>query len=172
MDESMAAGAAVASRRRFRSSHGHLLIGLASVLAGLFLLYEGRDYEIGTLERPGPGAFPLIICLGLVGTGVLIAVTAALGKGDDDGEIADDGGNARALLLMLTMLGFIAGVYFIGFTVSSLVAAYVMVHLLGSTLGIVGRVVYVVALILVTEVMFTLLFGISFPGGLVGTVLR
>lgn len=171
MEDATETSTPVTERGRFRPQHGHLLIGSASVLAGAFLLVEARGYEVGSLERPGPGALPFVLCVGLIAVGALIVVTALLGRGDDDGEVADTGGNRRAVLLMLVILGFVVGVYFIGFTVSALVATYLMVHLLGSNLGVVGRLLYCFGLVLLTEAMFTLVFGISLPGSLVGLML-
>lgn len=158
------------ARPRLSPSQGHLIIGIAAVVIAAFLLVVGRHYSLGTLERPGPGLFPLIALVGLGATGLLVVVTSALGKGDDTAEPSDFDGNLRVLKMTLTMIVFVIGAKFIGFTVTAIVCTFALVHFFRAKLGLLGRAVFSIALVAVVESVFTLVFGINFPGGLIGVI--
>jgi hypothetical protein len=58
------------------------IAGLMFALFGLFGLWAGRDYRVGTAFRMGPGYLPYLLCLVLVGLGIVIAVKGFVAKGD------------------------------------------------------------------------------------------
>ena len=53
--------------------------GALMVLIGLVVLNEGRSYQLGTLQKMGPGYFPVALGIILVLLGILIAGTASTG---------------------------------------------------------------------------------------------
>lgn len=64
------------------------LLGAALAIAlGLYAYVESRGYEMGDLRAMGPGYFPRAISFGLIGLGVLLAITTLRGEatrfGDD-----------------------------------------------------------------------------------------
>lgn len=148
-----------------------LVIGAVTVALGAFYFFEAQDYELGTMQIPGAGVFPSLVALGLIFIGGLIVVTALRGRNMPEQEPPDAAGSRRVMVLMAILALYIVGLVTIGFTVCSVVAVLGMVHVLGSTLGWLGRVIYSVVLVLVVELLFTGLFSIRFPGGLVGLLM-
>jgi len=53
--------------------------GAALVLIGLVTLWEGRQYPLGTLQRPGAGYMPAVLALVLIALGLLLAAMGARG---------------------------------------------------------------------------------------------
>lgn len=148
-----------------------IIIGAATIALGSFYLFEALEYPLGTMQIPGAGVFPSLVAAGLILIGVLIVVTALLGRNLPEHAEADAVGTRRVLVLMAILTLYIVGLVTIGFTISSVVAVLAMVHVLGSTLGLLGRVIYSVVLVVVVELLFSGLFSIRFPGGLVGLLL-
>ena len=68
---------------RFRAlkSPQDLAAGLFFLGIGLFALWAGRDYPVGTPQRMGTGAFPRMLCWGLVGLGAIISVQSLFADG-------------------------------------------------------------------------------------------
>lgn len=54
------------------------------VLIGLVAVNEGRKYELGTLQKMGPGYFPVALGIVLIILGFLIAGTASTSAGEDE----------------------------------------------------------------------------------------
>jgi hypothetical protein len=73
--------------------HKDLVSGVLMVLVGLGAVYQGRNLEVGTLMRMGPGYFPLAIGLILAALGAIIAMGEIrarmnLAREEDEGIIA------------------------------------------------------------------------------------
>jgi hypothetical protein len=151
-----------------KSKRAQVLIGGATLALGAFYLFEAQEHPLGSLQMPGAGAFPSLVALGLLAVGALIVMTALLGRNLPENVESDAPGRRRVLLLMAVLVLYVIGLVTIGFTVSSVVAVYAMVHILRSTLDVRGRVVYSVLLVVATELLFSGLFQIRFPGGFVG----
>lgn len=62
------------------------LAGTLMVLLGFITAYEGRNYEFGTLQKMGPGYFPVALGIILIVLGGLIAGTASTGGGEEERE--------------------------------------------------------------------------------------
>ena len=57
--------------------------GALMMLVGLIVVNEGRAYQLGTLQRMGPGYFPVVLGSVLVLLGILIAGTASTGGAEE-----------------------------------------------------------------------------------------
>lgn len=57
------------------------MAGVLFVAAGTAALYVGRDYRMGTLLSMGPGYFPRIISILLVGFGLLVLLSGLRAQG-------------------------------------------------------------------------------------------
>jgi hypothetical protein len=57
--------------------------GALMMLIGLIVMNEGRTYQLGTLQRMGPGYFPVVLGVILVFLGILIAGTASTGGAEE-----------------------------------------------------------------------------------------
>ncbi|MFM9940008.1 MAG: tripartite tricarboxylate transporter TctB family protein [Hyphomicrobiaceae bacterium] len=78
--------------------------GLLFMVIGAGALYIGKDYPMGTANRPGTGVLPYILSWCLLGTGGLLAV-----KAFTSGDSAITGINWRPLCLVtlaLVVFGF------------------------------------------------------------------
>lgn len=53
-----------------------ILCGLVFILIGLVFIYQGRELDLGTATRMGPGYFPLVLCGLLILIGLIIAARA------------------------------------------------------------------------------------------------
>ena len=53
-----------------------ILCGLVFILIGFVFIYQGRELDLGTATRMGPGYFPLVLCGPLILIGVIIAARA------------------------------------------------------------------------------------------------
>lgn len=151
-----------------RRRAGRLLIGAVTLVFGLAYTLKAQDYRWGEIARPGPALFPTLLGVALVLIGLLILINAGLGRNLHEGDARDQRANRRLALLCGCLVVYVAGLYTVGFTLSSLVLTYAMLHILESSFGRVGRIVYSVALVVCTELLFTWLFNISFPGGWFG----
>ena len=58
-----------------------VLAGLVIVGLGCFFLWFGLDYSFGTARRMGPGYFPVILSVGLIAMGLVMALRGAIKPG-------------------------------------------------------------------------------------------
>ena len=56
--------------------------GILFIAFGCAGLWIGRNYPVGTLVRMGPGFFPLVMCLALVGIGGLVLARSLVVAGE------------------------------------------------------------------------------------------
>lgn len=78
------------------------ICGLVFVVIGLLFAVVGRDLELGSATRMGPGYFPLVLCGLMILIGLVIAVRAI---GQPPGE-PFGGVPWRAILLILPAIVF------------------------------------------------------------------
>ena len=57
--------------------------GTLMVLIGAIAINEGRNYQLGTLQKMGPGYFPIMLGALLILLGILIAGTASTGGNEE-----------------------------------------------------------------------------------------
>lgn len=57
-----------------------LVAGGFSTLIGAGGLWPARDWPLGSPTDPGSGAFPVVVCLGLVGLGIWLAVRSLISR--------------------------------------------------------------------------------------------
>jgi Tripartite tricarboxylate transporter TctB family len=57
--------------------------GALMVLIGAVAINEGRNYQLGTLQKMGPGYFPMMLGALLILLGILIAGTASTGGNEE-----------------------------------------------------------------------------------------
>jgi hypothetical protein len=72
------------------------LAGILFIALGGFFAVQAYGLELGTTFRMGPGYFPLVLALILIGLGIIVLVQAARASGEPLGPIA-----WRGLLLIL-----------------------------------------------------------------------
>ena len=58
--------------------------GALMILIGAVAMSEGRNYQLGTLQKMGPGYFPMMLGALLILLGILIAGTASTGGGGEE----------------------------------------------------------------------------------------
>ena len=82
--------------------------GMLYIVIGITAILTLNGNEVGTLARMGPGFFPTVIATGLVITGLVIAIKAALRApvSTEDGKVRF--GNPVAALLILGSAAFYA----------------------------------------------------------------
>jgi hypothetical protein len=94
-----------------------LLSGLVFVGVGLFLLVEGRSYELGTPLRMGPGYFPMLVggSLSAVGLGLVVQ---GLVKG---GEPAPRPARKPLLLVTASLVAFAFALSSLGLVLATVI---------------------------------------------------
>jgi len=134
--------------------------GILFIVTGTVALWVGRNYPRGTLSQMGPGFFPYVISVVLIGIGLLIVLQAmrADGPGESTGPWA-----LRALVLVsagLVLFGLLAPVA--GITV----AAFVVVLLPGFATADVRPIellIFAAALVFVAVGVFVYGLGLNLP---------
>ncbi len=56
--------------------------GILFIAFGCAGLWIGRDYPVGTLTRMGPGFFPMMMCVALLGIGLFLAARSLVVAGE------------------------------------------------------------------------------------------
>jgi hypothetical protein len=121
--------------------------GLLFIAFGAIGLFISRDYEMGDVNRMGPGWFPRALCIGLVVLGLVICW-----RGLYDREAAHvDGRVARGfVMVLLAMMVFGFAIERLGFII-----ALALVTLVGSLARAdqkIGEVLLTTVIIIVTSV--------------------
>lgn len=126
--------------------------GLLFVIFGLGFGIGALNLELGTTLRMGPGYFPLVLAVILVGLGLAIMATALRSVGEAVGTYAWRG--------MVFILG--APVFF-GLTVRGLgfVPAIFVATLIASLAGLKMRPLYAVGLAIAVTIFCTLVFSVA-----------
>ena len=78
---------------------GLLFIGL-----GMLGLYVSRDYEMGNVNQMGPGYFPRMLCIGLIGLGSIIAWIGLFAQRPTGGK----GSASRGFVLIISAMAIFA----------------------------------------------------------------
>jgi hypothetical protein len=92
------------------------LCGALFMLAGLFFAIQSASMQIGTAFRMGPGYFPLVLSIILIGLGAVVFVSALRHESEPIGHIAWRGMIFILLApvlfgLLLRGLGFIPSIF-------------------------------------------------------------
>lgn len=133
-----------------------LVSGIFFLVFGAALAWKARDYQIGTLFQMGPGYFPFLIGLGIVGVGATLSIKALVTGGGSFPRIA-----VRPLVFLLgAVVAFALALDPLG-----LVAAIVLLILIGrfaspQPLGWVATLILMVSLSVASVVVFDELLGL------------
>ena len=132
-----------------------LIAGLVTALIGVFIIFEASGYKLGTLRSMGPGYFPRILGLAMVGFGALIASPLSAPVGQRPQETA---GWTSLILLASSFVAFALLVESAG-----LIPATFGAVLLAALADIKMRrkPVYALALAAATAVACYLIFGLA-----------
>ena len=105
----------------------NLVVAAVVVALGVATVAGALDLGVGTAAGPGPGTWPLLIGIVLTGLGIALAVTAPR---TDDAERF-----TRSALLVLaglvTMVAFVAAIGTVGFEIPAVVLSLVWLRFLG-----------------------------------------
>jgi hypothetical protein len=134
--------------------------GLVFVVLGAAFAYASTGYDFGTLLRMGPGFFPIVLGLGLVGLGLAILVQGLRGSGDPGGIGAIAW---RGLVLILgAILFFGATIRGLGLAPAVFVASFVAA--LASVENTLPRAAAIAAALTVfCALIFNVALGVSVP---------
>jgi hypothetical protein len=130
--------------------------GLMFVSIGVFGLWVGRDYPMGTPVRLGTGVFPALLCWGLIGVGAIIFIQGLLVKGEPIGAWA-----WRPVLLV----GLAAALFAVLIEPAGLVVSMIVLMVIGALAGqghtIREFTIFSIILILASVAMF--IYGLEMP---------
>jgi len=141
-----------------------LLTGAVSVLIGLLYLAEDLQYSLGTLARPGPGFYPLIVGTLMVIAGVGIGLEGVWQR--PQGGIPWPAGRARWRVLAIVMAN---GIYifllpFLGHPVLCTILNLVVLQVMGLT-GWPLKIGLALTLGFGSHYLFKILLDVPLPGG-------
>ena len=86
--------------------------GALMVLIGAVAVNEGRNYQLGTLQKMGPGYFPIMLGALLILLGVLIAGTASTGGNEEQEALPHTEWRGWAAIIAGPILFVLFGRYF------------------------------------------------------------
>lgn len=146
---------------------GRLVVGGLGLLLGLwFTWYTWANVDMGTQERPGAGAFPLIIGIAMIAVSVLTLVEAWLTDQVTGDMHLPRGKPLRTVLLMVAaLIVFVALYQTLGQYIASSLFMIVSLQLLGSR-SLVRNVLYGTAIGVAISAFFIELLGVRLPAGL------
>lgn len=135
--------------------------GAFLMLAGLFFAVQSARLEIGSAFRMGPGYFPLVLAIILIGLGIVVAISAINAESEGIGPIAWRG------MLFILVAPILFGILLRGFGflpsifISALVAGFASTRM---------KVTYAVLLAAGLTLFATLVFvkGLGLPFRLFG----
>jgi len=130
------------------------------VVSALALLYTLMEVRIGSLGAPGPGLWPLLICVVMLGAAVAIPFTdrSAAGVG------AFHAGAGRVALGLVTIGLFIWLYERVGFAIPSFLALVVWLRVIGKR-RLWESLVYAAVVTAVLYVLFDRFLNVPFPDG-------
>jgi putative tricarboxylic transport membrane protein len=109
--------------------HGRITVGAGAVLVGILYAVFAFRYEMGTLERPGPGLLPRAVAVAIVLMGVVTVLEAVGGRSASVDEDVPEG-TGRLLPFVGLLVGYVVVFFFFGFLGASLVALPILTRLL------------------------------------------
>jgi hypothetical protein len=129
-------------------------------LGGVFLfLTKGMTAEYYTI---GPGFFPRMVAISLIITNIIRFIALVIRP---DNEKANISYNDRPLYITtIIFILYAAGNYVIGFTVSSILFLYVLMHLLGNRRRF-QKILNSLAVTFVVKAIFKWILVLPLPGG-------
>lgn len=129
-----------------------LSAGLLFILFGAIFGLQSLGLEMGTTLRLGPGYFPMVLSVVLIGLGAIIAVKAIGTVGDEIGSYARRG-----------MIFILAAPVFFGLTVRGLgfVPSIFITTLIAAQAGLKMRPLHSLALAVAVTLFCTLVFSVA-----------
>lgn len=124
--------------------------------AGLFFAIYGRQYDMGTSARMGPGYFPIILGWALAVIGLMIAIPAWWRKGT---ALVIQWSNL--FWCVLSLLSFAATLYSLGVVVASFVAS--LLALVPSKMPLLTRMIVCAVVALLTTLIFPIALQMMLP---------
>lgn len=149
-----------------RKSLKDVVAGLVFITFGLAFAYASLTYDLGTAMRMGPGLFPLVLAIVLVGLGVAIVIQGMVaGTQTPIGSVPWFPG----ALLIAALVIFASTVRGLGLVPSLMIAVFMSAFASRRT-GVLGAAVMAVGLTILCTLIFV--YGLGLPLQLIGPWLR
>ncbi len=133
-----------------------ILGGIALIAIGLFAAIHAQQYEIGQLQRMGPGYFPTALGILLAALGVIIAVPAFFREGT---RIRIEW--KSLFWVMLSIIVFAVFLNLLGLVITSILTVFA--SSMASDLTWRGRLILSVSVAVITYVIFGFGLGMLIP---------
>jgi len=166
MSGSAAAGAATAPAPRFRGKRaGRLVVSACAIVIAAGYLYAALQLERGTLERSGPGLFPVIVGVIFLVVSVLTMIETIRSEPDDDEVLPHPDRRRTVGLFLLLTAAYVLLLPWLGQYLASTLFVVLVLKMLGVRTWI-HAVVYGTAIAVLLSAFFIEVLDVRMPEGL------
>lgn len=135
----------------------NIVTSLAAMFFSILIGFCAVQMPAGTQGVPGPGIFPLLICVMMFLAGAVILAGALKEKAEEQIELIPEEARNRILLLMVGLAVYVAAVFLLGYLTASAVFVAAVVKCIGKyslpRCLIVGISVAVVVYLVFTQIL-------------------
>lgn len=143
------------------------ITGVVLVVLGIVVAAMVTRFKVPfSVSYPGPKALPMIAVCGFIICGGGIFINSTRSKEEEPIFLVKEGW-IRAACSLALLAGYILGMKFVGYLISTPVICYLLTTLYakGSNTTIKARVLYAVLLTVIIYVIYVYAFGLGLPSG-------
>lgn len=143
---------------------GNIIIASVFMVFAIFVIYMSLQLPPSKDGVPGPGTWPILISLIMIGAAITIIINAIRNK-DNEQLVLNTVNHYRVYITMGILIGYLLVMYFIGFFVSSVLMLYILITWY-SSYNLLVRLISSLSVVTIVYLVFTQILNVPFRFGL------
>lgn len=143
---------------------GNIIIASIFSVFAIFVIYLSLQLPAANNGVPGPGTWPILISLIMLGSSITIIINAFRNKTNEN-LVLNSNNHIRVYLTMLILVIYLVSMYYIGFCVTSVLMLYSLITWFGNHKLFI-RIISSISVVTIVYLVFTQILKVPFRFGI------
>jgi putative tricarboxylic transport membrane protein len=128
------------------------------------IFWQGRYLDVGNLQEPGPGFFPILVAILMM----ILSLFLIISKRKSEGKLLFAKSSIHVLIVFVVLLAYSFTLEYLGFIIASFLLMAYLFKAFGGSKKWRGAVLWALASVVLAYLLFNVLLESNLPRGILG----
>jgi len=140
------------------------LYGFIIFFLGMIIFWQGRYLDVGNLQEPGPGFFPILVAILMM----ILSLFLIISRRKSEGKFFFAKPSIHVLIVFVVLLAYSFTLEYLGFIIVSFLLMTYLFKAFGGSKKWRGAVLWALASVVLAYLLFNVLLEGNLPRGILG----
>jgi putative tricarboxylic transport membrane protein len=140
------------------------LYGFIIFFLGMIIFWQGRYLDVGNLQEPGPGFFPILVAILMM----ILSLFLIISRRKSEGKLFFAKPSIHVLIVFVVLLAYSCTLEYLGFIIVSFLLMTYLFKAFGGSKKWRGAVLWALASVVLAYLLFNVLLEGNLPRGILG----